>query len=85
MRQLPSSETNSTTGGGGTRGAFGQAKTELLSIKSFGSYLAATSPTGQLVTGLVKGALKNSKIFSEGQSLLLNRTLLEVGLYFNPF
>ena len=56
-------------------------------LNPFGQYLAS-SPSGQLVTGLVKGATsKTAKGFAQkaGKFATDPLTLLTAGLYFNPF
>jgi len=56
-------------------------------LNPFGSYLAS-SPSGRLATGLVKGATsKTAKGFAQKAGKLATDplTLLTAGLYFNPF
>jgi len=56
-------------------------------LNPFGSYLAS-SPSGKLATGLVKGATsKTAKGFAQkaGKFVTDPLTLLTAGLYFNPF
>jgi hypothetical protein len=56
-------------------------------LNPFGQYLAS-SPSGQLATGLIKGATsKTAKGFAQKAGKLATDplTLLSAGLYFNPF